>query len=101
MDFCKEHEIAVTAWSPLMQGGLLGNSDLNEIGQTHGKSVAQVILRWDIQHGVVTIPKSSKKERAAENFDVFDFKLSAAEMAKIDGMDQGERIGPDPDNFPF
>ncbi len=101
VDFCKENEIVVTAWSPLMQGELLKNADLKKIAEAHGKSVAQVILRWDVQHGVVAIPKSSKKARAAENFDIFDFKLSASEMAKIDGLDEGERIGPDPEDFPF
>jgi diketogulonate reductase-like aldo/keto reductase len=84
-----------------MQGKLLGNGELKKIAAAHGKSVAQVILRWDTQHGVVTIPKSSKRGRAAENFDIFDFKLSAAEMARIDRLDQGERIGPDPEDFPF
>jgi methylglyoxal/glyoxal reductase len=60
-----------------------------------------VVLRWDLQHGVVTIPKSVRKERLAENADVFDFELSADEMRRIDSLDRGERTGADPDNFSF
>ncbi|WP_163852616.1 aldo/keto reductase [Paenibacillus elgii] len=100
-DFCAQHGIQIEAWSPLMQGQLLDNPVLQEIGARHGKSVVQVILRWDLQHGIVTIPKSTKAHRIIENASVFDFELTAEEMARIDALNQNLRVGPDPDNFDF
>ncbi|SIT73760.1 aldo/keto reductase [Edaphobacillus lindanitolerans] len=99
--FCQEHGIQLEAWSPLMQGQLLDNDVLQGIADKHGKSVAQVILRWDLQQGVVVIPKSTKEHRIVENADVFDFELSKEEMETIDGLNQDHRVGPDPDNFDF
>lgn len=99
--FCKENGIQFEAWSPLMQGKLLDNPDLKEIGDKYGKSIAQVILRWDLQNGVVTIPKSTKEHRIIENASVFDFQLSTGDMERIDGLNQNLRVGPDPDNFDF
>jgi diketogulonate reductase-like aldo/keto reductase len=68
-----------------------------EIAEAHGKSPAQVMLRWGVQHGRSVIPKSTKPERIAENIDVFDFELSADEMTAIDGLDTGRRGGPEPE----
>ncbi|RRN74402.1 aldo/keto reductase [Peribacillus simplex] len=99
--FCKEQGIQLEAWSPLMQGELLDNEVLQAIATKHGKSVAQVILRWDLQNGIVTIPKSTKEHRIAENSSVFDFELTEEEMNEIDGLNQHHRVGPDPDNFDF
>ncbi|MBT2617925.1 MULTISPECIES: aldo/keto reductase [unclassified Bacillus (in: firmicutes)] len=99
--FCKEQGIQLEAWSPLMQGELLDNDVLQAIATKHGKSVAQVILRWDLQNGIVTIPKSTKEHRIVENSTVFDFELTAEEMNEIDGLNQNHRVGPDPDNFDF
>jgi methylglyoxal/glyoxal reductase len=99
--FCLEHGIQLEAWSPLMQGQLLDNEVLQGIAQKHNKSVAQVILRWDLQNGVVTIPKSIKEHRIIENSQVFDFELSAEDMETIDSLNQDQRVGPDPDNFDF
>ncbi|MFD2370227.1 aldo/keto reductase [Brevibacillus sp. GCM10020057] len=99
--FCRENGIQMEAWSPLMQGQLLDHPVLKEIAERHDKSVAQVIVRWDLQNGVVTIPKSIKEHRIVENANVFDFELSAEDMAKIDALDEGVRVGPDPDNFDF
>lgn len=99
--FCKQHHIQMEAWSPLMQGQLLDNADLQQIANKYGKSVAQIILRWDLQNGVITIPKSTKAHRIAENADVFDFELSIEEMERIDNLNQHHRVGPDPDNFDF
>ncbi|MED3572603.1 aldo/keto reductase [Cytobacillus praedii] len=99
--FCEDHGIQLEAWSPLMQGQLLDNEVLQEIANNHNKSVAQVILRWDLQNGVVTIPKSTKEHRIVENANVFDFELTKAEMEIIDGLNQNLRVGPDPDNFDF
>ncbi|WP_223594786.1 aldo/keto reductase [Neobacillus bataviensis] len=99
--FCREHGIQLEAWSPLMQGGLLDNPVLGEIAGKYGKSPAQVILRWDLQNGVVTIPKSVKEHRIIENSQVFDFELSDEDMQRIDDLNQNHRVGPDPDNFDF
>ena len=99
--YCKAQGIQLEAWSPLMQGQLLDNPILQEIAEAHGKSVAQIILRWDLQHGVVTIPKSTKEHRIVENATIFDFELTAEEMERIDGLDENLRVGPDPDNFDF
>jgi len=100
-DFCKEQGIQFEAWSPLMQGQLLDHPVLEEIAVKHHKSIAQVILRWDLQNGVVTIPKSTKEHRIVENAAVFDFELTKEDMERIDGLNQNLRVGPDPDNFDF
>ncbi|HWL26555.1 MAG TPA: aldo/keto reductase [Ureibacillus sp.] len=99
--FCQEHGIQLEAWSPLMQGQLLDNSILQEIAHTHNKTIAQVIIRWDLQNGVITIPKSTKEHRIVENSAVFDFELTQEEMQRIDELNQNHRVGPDPDNFDF
>ncbi|MGK4041041.1 aldo/keto reductase [Heyndrickxia oleronia] len=99
--FCQEHGIQLEAWSPLMQGQLLDNEVLAEIATKYNKSVAQVILRWDLQNGVVTIPKSTKEHRIIENANVFDFELTKEDMERIDDLNQNHRVGPDPDNFNF
>ncbi|GGH70774.1 putative oxidoreductase YtbE [Paenibacillus silvae] len=99
--FCEQHGIQLEAWSPLMQGELLDNPVLTEIASSKGKSVAQIILRWDLQNGVVTIPKSTKAHRIIENADIFDFELSAEEMQRISSLNDNVRVGPDPDNFDF
>ncbi|MGG0410759.1 aldo/keto reductase [Peribacillus simplex] len=99
--FCKEQGIQLEAWSPLMQGELLDNDVLQAIATKHGKSVAQVILRWDLQNGIVTIPKSTKEHRIVENSSVFDFELTGEEMNQIEALNQNHRVGPDPDNFDF
>ncbi len=94
-----EHDIATEAWSPLAQGAVLGDPTLAEIAARHGRTPAQVTLRWHLQLGNVVIPKSETPARIRENFDLFDFELSADEMAAIGGLDAGERIGPDPASF--
>ncbi|MGG0811667.1 aldo/keto reductase [Paenibacillus alvei] len=99
--FCQDNDIQFEAWSPLMQGQLLDNEVIQEIANKHNKSIAQVILRWDLQNGVVTIPKSTKEHRIVENANVFDFELTKEEMEIIDGLNQNHRVGPDPDNFDF
>lgn len=99
--FCKGHGIQLEAWSPLMQGQLLEQKELQELAAKYNKSAAQIILRWDLQNGVVTIPKSTKAHRIIENSSVFDFELSAEEMRRIDSLNQDHRVGPDPDNFDF
>ncbi|WP_036323132.1 aldo/keto reductase [Microbispora sp. ATCC PTA-5024] len=98
--FHAEHGIATEAWSPLGQGrGLLDLPVLAEIGARHGKTAAQVVLRWHLQLGNVVIPKSVTPSRIAENIDVFDFELSPEEMAAVDALDAGRRLGPNPATF--
>lgn len=101
LTFTKEQGIQLEAWSPLMQGELLNQPVLQEIAAKYNKSVAQTILRWDLQKGVVTIPKSIKEHRIIENASIFDFELSPEDMERIDALNQNRRVGPDPDNFDF
>lgn len=99
--FCRDKGIQYEAWSPLMQGTVLREKTVRRLAKKHGKSAAQIIIRWDLQHEVVTIPKSVHPERIEENSWVFDFELSDEDMALLDGLDAGKRSGPDPDNFNF
>jgi 2,5-diketo-D-gluconate reductase A len=95
-----EHGIATEAWSPIGQGGdLLQDGRLRALADEHGRSPAQIVLRWHIQLGNIVFPKSVTPERIRENIDVFDFELSARDMAVVDGLDTGTRKGPDPDRF--
>ncbi|QTN00754.1 aldo/keto reductase [Sediminibacillus dalangtanensis] len=95
--YCKRHGIQLEAWSPLKQGQLLDDPTLKEIGDKYGKSPAQVIIRWDLQSGFITIPKSTKEHRIVANAEVYDFELSAEDMEKIEQMDTGVRAFRDPD----
>ncbi|RFU42895.1 aldo/keto reductase [Actinomadura logoneensis] len=98
--FHQEHDLRTEAWSPLGQGrGLLEDPALAPIGEAHGKTPAQVVLRWHLQLGNIVIPKSVTPERIAQNFDVFDFELTESEMAVIADMDADRRLGPDPATF--
>jgi len=99
--FCQRNDIQVEAWSPLMQGLLLEHELLKNIGAKYNKSVAQIIIRWDLQNGIITIPKSIKEHRIIQNADVFDFALTDSEMEQIAGLNENLRVGPDPDNFDF
>jgi methylglyoxal/glyoxal reductase len=101
LEFCKAEGIQMEAWSPLKQGELLTEPTIVEIAEKHKKTPAQVILRWDLQTGVVTIPKSIKEHRIIENADIFDFELSADDMDRLNSLNKDERVGPDPDNFDF
>lgn len=100
LGFARENQIVLEAWSPLMQGNL-DQLVLAQIAEKYGKTTAQVILRWDIQNGVIVIPKSVKEHRIRENADIFDFELSAEDMAAIDGLNQNKRFGSNPDEFLF
>ncbi|HEY3552349.1 MAG TPA: aldo/keto reductase [Solirubrobacterales bacterium] len=94
-----DHDIATEAWSPLAQGDLLEDETIATIAAHHERSPAQVILRWHLQLGNVVIPKSRTPERIRENFELFDFALSEDDMAAIERLNTGERIGPDPATF--
>ncbi len=97
--FREEHGIVTEAWSPLAQGLVLDDPALVAIAAAHGKTTAQVVLRWHLQLGNVVFPKSVTPERIAENLDIFDFELSAAELESIAGLERGERTGFDPDTM--
>ena len=101
LKFCQDNKIQVEAWSPLMQGQIVNEPLVQEIAEEHDKTPAQVVLRWDLHHEVVTIPKSIHANRIAENANIFNFELSQAEILKLDALDEGRRVGPDPDNFDF
>jgi len=98
----REHEdlgIVTEAWSPLAQGAVLDDPEITAIAKAHDKTPGQVVLRWHVQLGNVVFPKSVTPERIAENIDLFDFHLTDEEMSRIEALDAGDRIGPDPDTF--
>ncbi|SHI50883.1 Aldo/keto reductase [Mesonia phycicola] len=99
IDYCKKENIQYQAWSPLMRGRILENEVIKEIANKYNKSVAQIIIRWDLQKGVLTIPKSVHKQRIIENASVFDFTLTDEEISTIDLLDNDERTGAHPDHF--
>jgi 2,5-diketo-D-gluconate reductase A len=93
--------IATEAWSPLGQGSLLENPEVTALAESHGKTPAQVLIRWHIQLGNIVIPKSVTPKRIVSNFDVFDFELSEQDMASVSSLGDGTRLGPDPKTFHF
>jgi 2,5-diketo-D-gluconate reductase A len=93
--------IATEAWSPLGQGSLLENPTVASIAEAHGKTPAQVLIRWHVQLGNIVIPKSVNPERIVSNFDVFDFELGEQDVASIASLEDGTRLGPDPRTFNF
>jgi 2,5-diketo-D-gluconate reductase A len=94
-----EHDIVTEAYGPLGIGALLSNPTVTSIASSYGKSPSQVLIRWSLQLGNVVIPRSSSAERIAENFDVFGFELSAADMDSLNGLDDGTRFRPDPETY--
>ena len=96
-----EHGIATEAWSPIAQGKVLDDPELERIAKDVGKSTAQVTLRWHIQRGDIVFPKSVTRERVEANFDIFDFELDDRQIQEISALDKGEdgRTGPNPDTF--
>lgn len=101
MAFSKRMGISVTAWAPLMVGKVDEVPELVAIAKAHGRTPSQVALRWNVQTGVITIPKTTRRERLIENADLFDFSLTDAELRTIASLDRHQRTGPDPDNFNF
>lgn len=93
-EIMKEYGVQIESWGPFAEGknGIFANEILSKIGKKYNKSVAQVILRWLIQRGVVVIPKSVRKERIEENFNVFDFELNSEDMGKISELDKKESL---------
>jgi len=101
-EFCKKHDIHVEAWAPLMQGGeALEDRTIKSIADAHGKTAAQIIIRWHVQEGTIVIPKSVTPARIKENINVFDFELSADEMEQIAQLDRNQRKGKDPENMHY
>jgi diketogulonate reductase-like aldo/keto reductase len=101
VNFCQKKKIQFQAWSPLMKGRITEIPVIVEIAKKYNKNPIQVVLRWNLQKGIVTIPKSVQKERIKSNADIFDFELLDKDMVKIDSLNQNHRIGADPDNFDF
>jgi diketogulonate reductase-like aldo/keto reductase len=99
IEFCREQGIQVEAWSPLTRGRFFDHPVIAGIAAEVGRSPAQVLLRWDLQHQVVTIPRSARQPHIRENSRLFDFELSEQQMRSLDALDEGKRIGPDPDRF--
>lgn len=97
--FCKQHNIYVESWSPLARGGILANEKLQSIAKKHGKTPAQIVLRWHIQEDSIVIPKSVTPSRIQENFQVFDFELKIEDMEQIATLDRNERTGRDPNEM--
>ncbi|MEU4252604.1 aldo/keto reductase [Amycolatopsis sp. NPDC026612] len=98
-EYHQEHGIATEAWSPLARAGVLGDPVLTRLAEKHGRTAAQVVLRWHVQLGNIVFPKSSSPERMRQNLDVFGFALDDEEMAEIGRLDEGRRTGADPDTF--
>lgn len=94
-----EHGIATQAWAPLARGGVLDDERVLAVAAKHGRTPAQVVLRWHVQLGNIVFPKSVTPARIRENIDVFGFELDPEDLAMIDALDAGSRIGPDPDTY--
>ncbi|MBQ4822239.1 aldo/keto reductase [Aquimarina sp. MMG016] len=101
IDFCNQHKIQYEAWSPMMQGKIFELDVFKNLASKYNKTVAQIVLRWNLQKGVITIPKSVKRQRIISNADLFDFEITKEDMNYIDSLDKHQRTGPDPDNFDF
>ncbi len=99
--FCRQRHIQLEAWRPLMKGKVLEIPEIIALAEKYGKNPVQMTLRWMIQRGVVTIPKSANKARICSNADIFDFDIADEDLAGIDSLDRHERLGNDPDNFHF
>lgn len=101
LDFCNNHNICLEAWSPLAQGLIIKDQTVVAMSRKYKKTPAQLIIRWDLQNNIITIPKSVHQNRIQENAEVFDFSITTEDMAVLDGLNQDKRVGPDPDNFNF
>jgi 2,5-diketo-D-gluconate reductase A len=99
--FDAENGIATEAWSPLAQGAVLNDPIVVDVARASGKTTAQVVLRWHVQRNSIVFPKSVTPSRIRENFEIFDFELSDADMDRISGLNRDERTGPDPDTFDY
>ena len=101
MDYCRQNGIQFEAWSPLMKGEIFHIETFKQLAAKYQRSISQIVLRWDLQKGVITIPKSTNRERIRENAQLFGFEISEEDMQLIDELNDHYRVGPDPDNFDF
>ncbi|KAB8139003.1 aldo/keto reductase [Gracilibacillus oryzae] len=99
--FCQEHNILIEAWAPLGKASYFDHPVLQELAEKHQKTPAQIIVRWQYQSGIITIPKSVHKHRQEENVDIFDFELETEDMDKMTGMNEEKRLGKHPDEFDY
>ena len=100
-EYCQKHSIQVEAWSPLMNGEILNDPTLVEIAEKYQKSPAQIVLRWDLQNAVITIPKSMTPSRIRENLNVFDFSLTEEELDRVSSLNEDFHYGPNPEEYNF
>jgi len=101
IDFCQAHKIQFEAWSPIMRGVVNEIPLFQELSEKYKKTPVQLVLRWDLQKGIVTIPKSVHQERIKSNAEIFDFELSEEDISRIDKLDKNKRFGSHPDTFTF
>jgi diketogulonate reductase-like aldo/keto reductase len=97
LEYCKDHGIVLEAYSPLTRRQKFKDKTLQSVSTKHGKSTAQILLRWCLQHGTVPLPKSAHPERIRENAQIFDFELDPTDMKALDGLDEGFRTTWDPE----
>lgn len=100
LDYCVEHDIRLEAYSPLTKGRRLDNPALREIAESYGKSTAQILIRWALQHDIVVIPKSDDKQHIRDNADIFDFEISERDMCRLDDLDEDFHCTWDPTSEP-
>lgn len=100
-EYCEKHNIRLEAWAPLMRGKVFEMPEICKIGEKYGKTAAQIALRWNVQMGVVTIPKSVTPARIVSNAEIFDFELTQEEVDAITALNKDQRLGPDPDHITF
>jgi len=97
--FCRQHNIQLESWSPLIRGGIFSDGTVEALSKKYSRTMAQIVLRWDLQREVITIPRSVHRERIIENSCVFDFSLSEEDVALINSLNKNHRIGRDPDDY--
>ncbi|MGG7212492.1 aldo/keto reductase [Clostridium nigeriense] len=98
VEYCKENNIQLVAWSPIMRGRVLTEPIMIELSKKYNKTIPQITLRWHIQNGIIPIPKSSNEGRIKENFNIFDFEISKEDMLKIDSLNRNENVSGVPEN---
>ncbi|WP_017725908.1 aldo/keto reductase [Halalkalibacterium ligniniphilum] len=99
--FCQEHDIQLEAWRPLTKGDIFDHPVVQALAEKYEKSPAQILLRWNLEHRIVTIPKSVTRSRIIENSQIFDFSLRTEDVAKLDALNENRRYGPEPDEIDF
>ena len=97
--YCKANGVQMQAWAPLAQGKIFEDKELAKLAEKYGKSVAQFVIRWGLQRGIATIPKSIHKDRIISNADIFNFEINEQDMKAMEGFDSNTRVGPDPREF--